>query len=142
MEQLIRDITEITRCGTQYRTEHLTQMGLKSCHASYLTEICAHPGISQEKLAGRICINKSNVARQAVALEEGGFVTRVPCEEDRRVMRLYPTEKTLALLPRIQKILDAWSGYLTQDLLDEEKAQLGRILAKMKERAVARKEEM
>lgn len=141
MGQLIRDITEITRCGTQYRTENLTQMGLKSCHASYLMEICAHPGISQEKLAGRICINKSNVARQAAALEEGGFVTRIPCEADRRVMRLYPTEKALALLPQIQKILDTWSAYLTQDLSDDEQAQLARILAKMKERAVAWMEE-
>lgn len=141
MEQLIRDITEITRCGAQYRTDNLAQMGLKSCHASYLIEICAHPGISQEKLAGRICINKSNVARQAAALEEGGFVTRIPCEADRRVMRLYPTEKTLALLPQIQKILDTWSAYLTQDLSDDEKAQLARILAKMKERAVAWMEE-
>lgn len=141
MEQLIRDITEITRCGTQYRTENMTQMGLKSCHASYLIEICAHPGISQEKLAGRICINKSNVARQAAALEEGGFVTRIPCEADKRVMRLYPTEKTLALLPQIQKILDTWSAYLTQDLSDDEQAQLARILAKMKEKAVAWMEE-
>lgn len=141
MEQLIRDITEITRCGTQYRTENMTQMGLKSCHASYLIEICAHPGISQEKLAGRICINKSNVARQAAALEEGGFVTRIPCEADRRVMRLYPTEKALALLPQIQKILDTWSAYLTQDLSDDEQAQLTQILAKMKERAVAWMEE-
>ena len=70
MSQIIRDITEIARCGAQYRTEALAPMGLKACHASYLTEICAHPGISQDKLAARICINKSNVARQAAILEE------------------------------------------------------------------------
>lgn len=141
MDQAIRDITEITRCGAQYRTDHLAQMGLKGCHASYLQEICANPGISQEKLAGRICINKSNVARQAAALEEGGFVTRVPCEADRRIMRLYPTEKALELLPQIQKVLDDWSGYLTQDLSAEEREQLASILAKMKDRATAWMEE-
>ena len=43
MSQIIRDITEIARCGAQYRTEALAPMGLKACHASYLTEICAHP---------------------------------------------------------------------------------------------------
>ena len=51
MSQIIRDITEIARCGAQYRTEALAPMGLKACHASYLLEICAHPGISQDKLA-------------------------------------------------------------------------------------------
>ena len=65
MSQIIRDITEISRCGVQYRADQLAPMGLKACHASYLTEICDCPGISQDKLARRICINKSNVARQA-----------------------------------------------------------------------------
>lgn len=141
MAELIRDITEITRCGAQYRTDNLAQMGLKGCHASYLLEICAAPGISQEKLAKRICINKSNVARQAAALEEGGFVSRVPSESDKRVMRLYPTEKTQALMPQICKVLGDWSRYLTQDLSGEEREQLAGILAKMKDRATAWMEE-
>ena len=46
MSQIIRDITEIVRCTTQYRAEKLAPLGLKSCHASYLTEICATPGLS------------------------------------------------------------------------------------------------
>lgn len=141
MAQLIRDITEITRCGSQYRADNLAPLGLKGCHASYLMEICADPGISQEKLAKRICINKSNVARQAAALEEGGFVTRVPCEADKRVLRLYPTEKTLALMPQIRQIICEWSRYLTQDLTGEEREQLAGILAKMKDRATAWMEE-
>ena len=63
MSQIVRDMTEIARCGVQYRSDKLAPLGLKSCHASYLTEICENPGISQDKLARRICINKSNVAR-------------------------------------------------------------------------------
>ena len=78
MSQIIRDITEIARCGAQYRADLLAPLGLKGCHASYLTEICAQPGISQDQLAKRICINKSNVARQAATLEEEGFLTRTP----------------------------------------------------------------
>ena len=59
MSEIIRNITEITRCGVQYRTEALAPLELKACHASYLLEICAEPGISQDRLAGRICINKN-----------------------------------------------------------------------------------
>ena len=100
MSQIIRSITEIARCTTQYRTETLAPMGLKACHASYLTEICAAPGISQDKLASRICINKSNVARQAAILEEDGFIIRKPSATDKRIMQLFPTQKTLDLLSR------------------------------------------
>lgn len=141
MSEIIRNITEITRCGVQYRTESLAPMDLKACHASYLTEICAEPGISQDRLAGRICINKSNVARQAAILEEGGFITRVPCRNDKRVMRLYPTEKTLSLLPQLTEILDTWEKCLTKDLTDDEIEILAGLLERMKRRASAWMEE-
>lgn len=135
MSQIIRDITEIARCGAQYRADALLPMGLKGCHASYLLEICAHPGISQDQLAARICINKSNVARQAAYLEEHGFLTRSPSATDKRIMRLFPTEKTLELLPQISPILRQWEACLTSDISDGEKAVLERVLARMKEKA-------
>jgi len=137
MPQIMKDITEITRVSVQYRTDAFAPMGLKACHGSYLQEICARPGISQEQLAESICINKSNVARQAAALEEGGFIERRPCENDRRVMRLYPTEKTLRLLPQIDQIMDQWQARLTQDLTVDEQALLEEMLLKMHRRASA-----
>ena len=135
MTQIIRDMLEISRCGVQYRADNLAQYGLKSIHASYLTEICANPGISQDRLAQLICINKSNVARQVAVLEEDGFVRRVPSEADKRVMELYPTEKTLELLPGISDILRCWEGCITQDLSEEEKECLSSFLSKMSDRA-------
>ena len=137
MSQIIRDITELTRCGAQYRLDQLSPMGLKACHASYLTEICACPGISQDGLARKICINKSNVARQAAVLEEEGFITRTPSPADKRVMELYPTQKALDLLPQIQSILTCWEDCITGDLTEEEKDQISVLLAKMKVRAAA-----
>ena len=141
MSQLIRNITEITRCGVQYRTETLAPMELKACHASYLQEICAEPGISQDQLAARICINKSNVARQAAALEEGGFISRIPSSEDKRVMGLYPTEKTLALLPEMNAILYQWEDFLAAGLSADELEIAERVLERMKIRAAAWMEE-
>ena len=137
MSQIIRDITEVARCGAQYRADQLCPMGLKGCHASYLTQICAEPGISQDGLARRICINKSNVARQAAVLEEEGFITRRPSASDKRVLELYPTEKALAALPRIQEVLNRWDSCITADLTPEEKQQLAVLLSKIKTRATA-----
>jgi DNA-binding MarR family transcriptional regulator len=141
MSQIIRDITEITRVGAQYRTDSLAPYGLKACHASYLSEICDCPGISQDKLAARICINKSNVARQAAALEEGGFINRCCCDKDKRIMRLYPTEKTLRLMLEIDRIMYSWQDLLTQDLSETEQELLTSMLQKMKSRAVGYMEE-
>lgn len=141
MSRIIHNITNISRCGTQYRADLLAPEGLKGCHASYLMEICACPGISQDQLSRRICINKSNIARQLAALEEDGFVRRTPAAEDKRVMRLYPTEKTLALMPRIREITDRWEQCLTQDLTEDEVELLSSILGRMMVRAAAWMEE-
>ncbi len=135
MSQIIRDMTEISRCGVQYRSDKFAPMGLKSCHASYLTVICDHPGISQDKLARQICINKSNVARQVAALEEEGFIRRCTSAADKRVTELYPTEKTLEMLPQLNEILKCWEDCITHDLTEEEKELLCTLLTKMKSRA-------
>ena len=137
MPALMHHITDISRCAVQYRSEQLAPLGLKACHASYLTEICAEPGISQDTLAQRICINKSNVARQVVILEEGGFIRRESCCADKRVMKLFPTEKTLTLMPQIYAILDAWENCLTKDFSIEELALLESALGRRKEKEFA-----
>ena len=141
MPHIMKDITEITRISVQYRTDSFAPMGLKACHGSYLQEICARPGISQEQLAESICINKSNVARQAAALEEGGFINRCCCDKDKRIMRLYPTEKTLKLMPEIDRIMYSWQDLLTQDLSETEQELLAAMLQKMKSRAAGYMEE-
>ena len=135
MSQIIRDMLEISRCGVQYRADCLAPLGLKSIHASYLTEICANPGISQDNLARLIFINKSNVARQVAVLEEEGFIRREPSAADKRVMELYPTEKTLEMLPQITQVLVKWEECITHDLSEEEKDLLTALLRKMSIRA-------
>ena len=72
MDAITRSMGNLIRCMNRYRAEHLAPLALKPCHAGYLLEICACPGISQEQLSRRIYANKSNVARQLAALEEGG----------------------------------------------------------------------
>ena len=141
MPHVLKTMNEITRCGMQYCNDNLEPLGLKSCHASYLREICRSPGISQDTLARRICINKSNIARQIGVLEEGGFVERRSSTEDKRVMELYPTEKTLELLPELRKVLGGWSRYLTQDFTEEEIELLAKMLSSMRERAAQWMEE-
>lgn len=132
MSELTHNITDIARCAAQYRTEELAPLGLKACHGSYLSVICACPGITQDQLARRIFINKSNVARQLTILEEEGFVARRSCTEDKRAMRVYPTDKALEVLPKINAILVRWEEYLTQDLSEKEKILLTQMLCKMK----------
>lgn len=135
MGNIVAYIRGISRCGRQYRTEALEPLGLKGCHGWYLREICQNPGIFQEQLTQSIQVNKSNVARQVAALEEAGFVERRACGKDKRLLRLYPTQKTLELMPQIEAILNSWEQTLLQDLSTQEQALLEQLLQRLQARA-------
>ena len=141
MYTITRSMNNLVRCMNLYRAEQLAPLALKSCHAGYLLEICACPGISQGQLSRRSYANKSNVARQLAALEESGYVRRSPGEEDRRVMRVYPTEKALAALPRIQEIMDRWEAAVAGEISPQERERLTALLEDMTCRAAELLEE-
>ena len=135
MPALMYHITHIARCATQYRAEQMAPLGLKACHASYLSSICHCPGITQDQLARRIHINKSNVARQLAVLEEDGFVERKPSPEDKRATLVYPTQKALDVMPEISRIFREWESMVARDLTEEERALAVKMLAKVETRA-------
>lgn len=125
----------IARAVRRHRNAYMEPLGLKGLHVRYLTELCATPGISQEKLAQRLGTDKSNVARQAAVLEEGGYLLRSPAKEDKRVLCLQPTEKTLRLLPHMQENMDSWEDSLTKALTRQEYALLQSLLERVRKKA-------
>ena len=141
MPALMHNITDISRCAAQFRQEELAPLGLKACHASYLSTVCRFPGITQDQLSKKIFINKSNVARQLAILEEDGFVERKPSPDDKRAIQVYPTQKALDVLPKIREIFQTWESLVAQDLTEEERQTLVKMLGKMKDRAAAWMEE-
>ena len=135
MPDLMHHVAEIARCAALFRQEELTPLGLKSCHSSYIDAICTCPGITQDQLARRIFINKSNVARQLVVLEEDGFVERRPSTEDKRAIQVFPTQKALDSMPEITRIFRCWEGFVAQDLSEAERKALVSMLEKLKSRS-------
>ena len=135
MPALMHHVTDIARCASLYRQEELAALGLKSCHASYLAAIRDTPGITQDQLARRIFINKSNVARQLVILEEEGYVERRPSPEDKRAIQGFPTQKAIDAMPQIIRIFRCWESFVAQDLSAEERKCLVSMLEKMKDRS-------
>lgn len=135
MHTITQIIAHIHRLDFQYRSSKFEPLGLKACHGKYLKVICDNPGICQEQLTAHMCVNKSNIARQVAVLEEAGFVERKTCSKDKRMIRLYPTEKTLALEKEILEVLSSWQAHLLQDLSEEDQNTLVALLEKIRLRA-------
>lgn len=135
MAKFMKNINLISRSAELFREEKLGPYGIRGCQSKYLLAIAGSPGISQEELARRLFVNKSNVARQISLLEEGGFVKKVENDKDRRAVLLYPTQKLLDALPRVREVLAEWRALVTEGFSEEEKRQLQYISEKMVENA-------
>ncbi len=141
MDSLMRSINRTHRCSKRYYNEKLNTDGITGNQQIYIFQICRHPGISQEQLAQRITVNKSNVTRQLSALEQNGFVVRRPSPEDKRVLQVYPTEKGEALYPKVLEIMQQWNRLLLEEFSEDEQALLQSMMQRVQAKALQLAEE-
>lgn len=137
MPSITRNLNIIARCGNQFRSVLLSGQRVSAVQASYLLHICAKPGMSQERLAHALHVNPSNAARQLSLLENEGFIDRRVTPQDKRLMEIHPTDKALAVIPRIREVNDQWNAYLTEGIPSEDLVALERMLDHMRSRAIA-----
>ena len=135
MNGIMKYINRIHRTGGVVYSSKLKDYGIAHCQHPYIILICREPGIVQEKISREICVNKSNVTRQLATLEEKGLITRQQDMEDRRVWRVYPTEKMQELLPCVRSVMREWNEYLLEELSEEERETLVQLLEKGTKRA-------
>ncbi len=132
---IMKKINTISRCAVLYRNDKLKDKTLSPLYHSYVFIISKNPGISQDELANELCINKSNVTRGLNNLEELGFVKRKPDQNDKRILRVYPTAKMLDTFPEIKEVLREWNSYLTDDIDENEIKIFQSVLQRITERA-------
>ena len=135
MDSAVKYINLIARCTALYRNGKLENEGLNGYQHGYILGICQNPGLSQEQLAKAVCTHKSSVTRQLALLEQNGFITRIPGETDKRIMRVFPTRKAFDILPKIRELLAEWNSYLLSGLTEEELHSLLSMLKQIAEKA-------
>lgn len=131
----MRKMNIISRCEADYRTKRSGEK-LPGIFHSYTLAICKNPGLSQEKLAKHLRINKSSVTRHLSWLEQNGYVTRRTGEQDKRELSVYPTEKMHDIFPEVVSITRDWNAALSADFSEEELKLFHRILDCMLSRSV------
>ena len=134
MPSLMRRINVISRCSVMYKSERLVGE-LSGCHHPFVMWISRNPGMSQEEIARCICLNKSTVARTLSYLEEHGFVTREADKEDKRILRVYPTDKMTEAYPALKAIAAEWNALISEGISEEDMAVFNAVLEKIEARA-------
>ncbi len=128
--KLLKWLSVADRFAKVYLDQRLAPLGINSSQHMYLLKVCDHPGISQDSLLGTVYVHPSNIVRMVAALEKKGFLTRVPCEQDKRTWKLYPTERALSIAGQIRAACQETEDVLLNSLPAEEQAEFQRMLAR------------
>ena len=128
--RIMRYINRTFRCGKLYRNEALSKIGLEGSDQPFVLHLCHSPGISQEQLAREIYIDKSGVARKLASLEKRGYIRRESDPQDKRVLKVYPTEMLLDILPAIRNSNTEWNSRILEGFTEAEKEQLESLLTR------------
>ncbi len=131
MARFLKNLNAVSRSTNFFREQRLKSYGITGHQVKYLFALSRAEGVSQDELAKSLYVNKSNVARQLASLEAGGFVRREVSGEDRRVLKIYLTERGRELMPVIRAVNDEWYAVLLGGISEEESVQLSRLLDRL-----------
>ena len=135
MSKFMKMLNNISRSQAVYRHGKVSADDLHSSHYAFVLAICREEGRSQEELARELCLNKSTVARALNCLEDKGYITRSALPNDKRQFSVYPTDKMLAILPKVKSASVEWMSLLSDGIAKEELDIFNSVLERMQDRA-------
>ncbi|RUL47285.1 MarR family winged helix-turn-helix transcriptional regulator [Lysinibacillus antri] len=103
MKEILREIGMIARALDSISNIEFKEHNLTKGQYLYLVRICEHPGIIQEKVAEMIKVDRTTAARAIKKLEINGFLEKKEDEQNKKIKKLYPTEKGKLVYPFIKR---------------------------------------
>jgi DNA-binding MarR family transcriptional regulator len=88
-------------------TRAIADLGIKPPHLDILVNLYRFEGISQQELARKLLVGRSNMSMLLPQLERRGLIERRPDRKDRRVLRLFLTPEGRALTEQAMTIQTA-----------------------------------
>jgi DNA-binding MarR family transcriptional regulator len=113
-----------------YIEEALEEYNLKGPMFAFLLTLSHKEGCSQESLARHFQLSKATVTRAITSLEKEGYIYREKDKEDRRIYRVFISEKGRSLIPVVNGALREWNRITLSEFSDDEKQTFMKFLDK------------
>ncbi|CAH2213038.1 MarR family winged helix-turn-helix transcriptional regulator [Tepidibacter aestuarii] len=125
--------------GTLSRTIHaisdmkFKKLNLQKGQFIFLTRICENPGISLMQLSILLKVDKTTTTKVIQKLMNEGYINKEKDEVDKRIYRLFPTEKVLNIYNSVIEEENRNIEICFKGFTDEEKSVVYELIKKMKE---------
>jgi DNA-binding MarR family transcriptional regulator len=132
-ERIGAKIAYIFSHNHHYIENALESYNLKGPMFAFLLTLSHKDGCSQESMARYLKLSKATATRAITALEKEGYVYREKDGNDRRIFRVFISDKGRGVIPAINSALHEWNGILLSDFSDEEEQIFRKLLDKAKD---------
>jgi len=119
------------RSVQKYFAKELASYNIGWGHFAILMTLYDQEGRSQDSLAQSRGFDKTMIAKSILRLEKEGIVYRKIDQEDKRIKRLYLTEKGRTLMPEMQRIGNELNSLLLKSLDPDEASAAVEIIRKL-----------
>ncbi|KZE67133.1 MarR family transcriptional regulator [Fictibacillus phosphorivorans] len=119
MKEILREIGMIARALESISNIEFKEYDLTKGQYLYLVRICENPGIIQEKLAEMIKVDRTTAARAIKKLEMNGFIEKKDDQQNKKIKKLFPTEKGNNVYPFIKREHD-YSNFIALEGFSEK----------------------
>lgn len=120
MKEILREIGMIARALDSVSNIEFKEYELTKGQYLYLVRICEYPGIIQEKLAEMIKVDRTTASRSVKQLEINGFIEKKEDEHNKKIKKLFPTEKGKNVYPFIKRENDYSNTVALEGLTERE----------------------
>ncbi|WP_062108008.1 MarR family winged helix-turn-helix transcriptional regulator [Bacillus niameyensis] len=103
MKEILREIGMIARALDSISNIEFKEYDLTKGQYLYLVRIYENPGIIQEKLAEMIKVDRTTASRAIKKLEMNDFIEKRDDPHNKKIKKLFPTEKAKGVYPFIKR---------------------------------------
>lgn len=132
MTTILREIGMIARALDSISNIEFKELNMTKGQYLYLIRIYEHPGIIQEKVAEMLMVDRTTAARAVQKLEQQEFIEKRDDATNKKIKKLYVTEKGAAVYPYLKRENDYSDAVALEGFNDEEKQLLQNMLEKMR----------
>ena len=128
-------ISILQRLNNMFYANRLSSFQIGCGQQFFLLQIFKKPGMSLHELASFGHYDKATATRAVKKLEEEGYVRTETEEEDKRIRRIYLTDRAKPVVEKTQECVDEWAEIILEGLTGAERIEAERLLIRMADNA-------
>ena len=132
MKEILREIGMIARALDSISNIEFKEYNLTKGQYLYIVRICENPGIIQEKVAELIKVDRTTAARAIKKLEMNGFIEKKSDPQNKKIKKLFPTDKGKQVYPFIKRENDHSNNVALAGFSEEEIDNISHLLQRVR----------